>query len=158
MLVGTNNQVQSRAPEPIERQGDVTEQQTDSASGKLGKNELKSEKETRLKPTEVGSKQNSEDPHSVKTLGLNVNAFENGDTLNKNVGKGEASESTKVQHDSNEHSVVHGNEIQGGPPLKTETIPSESETDKLHSDDTRTPQPPPNPGYFQLNFGLTCII
>ncbi|XP_058729475.1 uncharacterized protein LOC131601626 [Vicia villosa] len=156
MLVGTNNQVQSRAPEPIERQGDVTEQQTESASGKIGKNELKSEKETSLKSTEVGSKQNSEDPHSVKTLGPNANALENGDTLNKNVGKGEASESTEVQHNSNEHSVVQGNEIQGGPPLKTETKLSESETDKLHSDDINTPRPPsgadnPAPAVSQTN-------
>lgn len=88
LLVGTNNQVHSRA------QGDVTEQQTDSASGKLGKSELKSERETNLKATEVGSKQNSEDPHSVKTLDPNANALENGDTLNKNVEKGEASEGT----------------------------------------------------------------
>jgi hypothetical protein len=133
LLAGTNNQVQSRAPEPIDKQ-DVTEQHTDSASGKLGKNELKSD---------VGSKQNSEDPHSVKTSGPNANALENGDTLNKNVGKGEASGNTGVQHNSNnEHAVVQGNEIQDGPPLKTETKSSESETDKLHSDDTCAPRPP----------------
>jgi hypothetical protein len=138
LLAGTNNQVQSRAPEPVDKQ-DVTEQH----SGKLGKNELKSEKETNLKSTDVGSKQNSEDPHSVKTSGPNANALENGDTLNKNVGKGEASGNTGVQHNSNnEHAVVQGNEIQDGPPLKTETKSSESETDKLHSDDTCAPRPP----------------
>ncbi|WJX49651.1 hypothetical protein P8452_36057 [Trifolium repens] len=142
LLAGTNNQVQSRAPEPVDKQ-DVTEQHTDPASGKLGKNELKSEKETNLKSTDVGSKQNSEDPHSVKTSGPNANALENGDTLNKNVGKGEASGNTGVQHNSNnEHAVVQGNEIQDGPPLKTETKSSESETDKLHSDDTCAPRPP----------------
>lgn len=169
LLVGTNNQVQlstelqSRAPEPIERQGDVNEKQTDSASGKLGKifkdldtvsgpaNELKSEKETDLKSTEVGSKQSSEDPHSVKTLGPNANALENGDSVNKNVGKGEAAE-------NNEHAVVQGNDIQDGPPLKIETKHSGSETDKPHGDDTCTPGPPPGadnpvPAVSQTNGG-----
>jgi len=148
LLVGTNNQVHSRA------QGDVTEQQTDSASGKLGKSELKSERETNLKATEVGSKQNSEDPHSVKTLDPNANALENGDTLNKNVEKGEASEGTGVQHNNNDQSVIQGNAIQDGPPLKAETKLSESETNKLHSDD----RPPsgavnPAPAVSQTNGG-----
>lgn len=158
-LVGTNTQVQSRAPEPIERQGHAIETQTDPASAKLGKNELKSDKETNLKSnTELWSKQNNEDPNSVKTLGPNANALENGDTLHKNLGKGEASGSIGVQHDSNERSVVHGDEIQDGPPLKTETKLSVPETDKLQGDDTSTPRPPsgadnPAPAVSQSNGG-----
>lgn len=158
LLFGTNNQVllsselQSRASEPIERQGDVKEQQNDSASGKLGKNfkdldtvsgsanELKSEKvETDMKPIEVGNRQISEDRHSVKTVGPDANALENGDSVNKNLVKGEAAE---VQNDSNEHSVIKGNEIQDGIVLKIETTLSESEIDKPRNDDTCTPRPP----------------
>ncbi|XP_061353123.1 uncharacterized protein LOC133297901 [Gastrolobium bilobum] len=193
LLVGTNNRLQSesRVPEPIERQGDVVEQQTDSASGKLGKifkdldtlsgsgNGLKSEKvETDLKPIEIGNKQNSEDPHSVKTLGPNANTLDNGDSVNKNLGKGEAAESTwkplsgnksgstmpGIQNDSNEHSVVQGNEIQDGPPLKIETNLSESEADKLRNDDTCIPRPPssvdnPIPAVQQptINYGPAAV-
>ena len=175
MLVGANNQVQlssdlqSRAPEAIERQGDVIEQQTNSASGKLGKNfkdfdtvtgsanELKSERvKTDMKPIEVGNKQNGEDPNYLKTSGPNVNSLENGDSVSKSVGKGEVAEITRqplsgnisgdtissVQNNSNEHSAVKGNENQDGRLLKMETKKvSESETDQLHNDDTRTSRP-----------------
>ncbi|KAK7263882.1 hypothetical protein RJT34_31481 [Clitoria ternatea] len=146
--------VQSRTPLPIERQGDVAEQQTDSASGKLGKNfkdldvtpgsanELKSENvEADLQPIEVGNRQNSEDPRYVKTSVPNANALENGDSVNKNLGKGEAAVHG-IQKDGNEHSVVQGNDFQDGPLLKTEKKHPESETDKLRNDDTCTPRPP----------------
>ncbi|KAL2606481.1 hypothetical protein AAZV13_09G186700 [Glycine max] len=183
LLVGANNQVQlpselqSRAPESIERQGDVVEQQTDSASGKLSKvfkdldnvsgsaNELKSEKvEADLKPTEVGNKQNSEDPHSLKTSVPNANAVENDDSVNKNLGMGEAAESNwkpssgamhGVQNDSNEHSV-QGNEFQDGHPPKTETKLPESETNKLHNGDNPEPSvSQSNGGFAQLSHPAT---
>ncbi|TKY67983.1 AT-rich interactive domain-containing protein 1 [Spatholobus suberectus] len=188
LLVGTNNQVQlpselqSRAPESIERQGDVVEQQTDSTSGKLGKifkdldtvpgsaNELKSEKvETDLKPIEVGNKQNSEDAHTLKTSVPNANALENGDSVNKNLGMGEAAESNwkpssgnksggamhGVQNDSNEHSV-QGNKFQDGHPPKTETKLPESETDKLCNDDNPAPSvSQSNGGFAQLSHPAT---
>ncbi|RDX97424.1 hypothetical protein CR513_19805, partial [Mucuna pruriens] len=185
LLVGTNNQVQlpselqSREPESIERQGDVVELQTDSASasGKRGKifkdlntvsgsaNELKSEKvEADLKPTEVGNKQNSEDSHSLKNSVPNANAVENGDSVNKNLGMGEAAESNwkpssgnksggvmhGVQNDSNEHSV-QSNEFQDGHPSKTETKLPESETDRLHNDDNPAPSVSKNGGFAQLS-------
>lgn len=150
MSVGTNNQIQlstelqSRASESTERQGDVIEKQTDTASEQLG-NELKSEEETDLKSTGVGNK-HSEDPHSVRTS-------ENGDSVNKSGGT-----LPGVQRASNEHSAVLGNEIQDGPPSKTETKLSESETDKQHNDDTCTPKPPPGgdnlgPAVSQTNGG-----
>lgn len=173
LLVGTNNQVQlpselqSRAPESIERQCDVVEQQTASASGKVSgsANELKSEKvETDLKPIEIGNKQNSEDPHSLKSLVPNANALENGDSMDKNLGMGEAAESNwksssgnksgdamhGVQNDSNEHSV-QGNEYQDGHPPKTDTKLPESETDNLHNDDNPAPVSQSNGDFAQLS-------
>ncbi|XP_027354218.1 AT-rich interactive domain-containing protein 1A-like [Abrus precatorius] len=177
LLIGANNQVQlpselqSRPSEPIERHN-VNEQKTDSSSGKHSKNfkdldtvsgsasELKSDKvETDFKPIEVGNKQHSEDPHSVKTLLPSANALENGDSVNKNHGIGEATESnwkpssgnksggvvTGVQNGNDEHSV-RGNEFQDGPLPKTEAKVPESEIDKLHKDDTCTPRPHPGAG------------
>ncbi|XP_014493814.1 mediator of RNA polymerase II transcription subunit 12-like isoform X2 [Vigna radiata var. radiata] len=184
LLAGTNNQVQlpselqSRAPETIERHGDVVEQQIDTAAGKLGKNfkdldsvsgptnELKSEKfEASLKPVEVGNMLNNEDPHSIKTSVPNANAVENGDSLNKNLGMGAAAESTwkpsvstkpggamhGVQNDTNEHSV-QGNEFQEGHPPKTETKLPESETDKSQNDDnSAASNTQSNGGFAQLS-------
>lgn len=188
LLVGTNNQVQlpselqSRAPESIDRQGDVVEQQTDSASGKQGKFfkdldivsgsaiELKSEKvETDLKPVEAGNRQNNEDPHSLKTSVPNGNALENSDSVNKNLGMGESAESNwkpsignksvgsmhEVQNDTNEHSV-QGNEFQDGHPPKTETKLPDSESDKLGNDDNPAPSvSQSNGGFAQLSHPAT---
>ncbi|RZB73622.1 hypothetical protein D0Y65_032998 [Glycine soja] len=139
LLVGANNQVQlpselqSRAPESIERQD--------------------------LQPTEVGNKQNSEDPDSLKTSVPNTNAVENGDSVNKNLGMAEAAESNwkpssgatpGVQNDSNEHSV-QGNEFQDGHLPKIETKLPLSETDKLHNDDN------PEPSVSQSNGGFAKL-
>lgn len=157
-----------RAPEPIERQGNVVEQQTESASGKLSKNfkdsdagsgsanELKSEKETDLKPIE------GEDPHSVKTLGPNATSLENGDSGIKNLGNESGGEMPGVQDDRNERSAVPGNETQECAPQKTETKLSESETDKLYSDGTCAPRPPgpdnPAPAVSQTDGSLGAGI
>ncbi|XP_016191703.1 chromatin modification-related protein eaf-1-like [Arachis ipaensis] len=154
LLVGTNNQVQlssdlqSGAPAPHERQGNATEQHSDSATGKLAKNskdfytaslsenELKSEKvKMDIKPIDAGNKQNGGDQNAVKTSGPNVNSLENGDSVGQSVGKEEVAE-----NNGNEHSAPKGNENQDGPLLKMETK-KESETDEVNNDDAHTSRP-----------------
>ncbi|MED6111972.1 hypothetical protein PIB30_057313 [Stylosanthes scabra] len=150
LLVGTNNRVQlssdlqSRAPVPHERQGDVTEQHTNSGTGKLDKNskdykasgsenELKSEKvETDIKSIEADNKQNGGDQNSLKNSGPNVNSLENGNSVDKSIGKEEVAE-----NNGNEHSAPKGNENQDG---KMETK-KESETDEMNNDDAHTSRP-----------------
>lgn len=177
MMSGTNNQVQlssdlqSRALEPYGKQGTVAEQKTDSAWGIPGKSvkdldtvpksesDVKFEKD--MKQDEAGSKQKGEGPQSLQTLGMNANALENGNLLNKNYVKEEAAGSTwqpssgdksgdtvaGVQSDTvNEHSVVKDKEIQDGHQLKNSSVLgteiSDSQSGKLQKDDRLTPKPP----------------